>query len=173
MSLAINNVIIVSRELEECYLRFTDGGIEVNGGKWNEVNHCSCLQAVAPCYAHEGCRMWTDSQPARGCQQALDGANSCALTGTEKQGKGAVCREESGEKTCFERTETAGWGIRFVVCSGSTPRGQKGLEGTNIFQVNFVLASLETWRENWDSRYIYLSVFSMRIQQGGEASREN
>lgn len=60
-----------------------------------------------------------------------------------------------------------------MACSGSTPRGQKGLEGTSIFQVNFVLAILETRHENWGSGYIYLSIFSMRVQEGGEASGEN
>lgn len=173
MSLDINNVIIVSCELEQCYLCFTDGGIEVNGGKWNEVNNCSRLQAVAPCSTHEGCRMQTDSQSALGCQQALDDANSCAVTGAGKQGWGALCREESGDKTCFERTETAGWGIRCVACSSTTPRGQKGLEGTRILQVSFVLAALETRHENQGYRYICLSIFSMGVQEGGEASEEN
>lgn len=173
MSLDINNVISVSCKLEKCYLCFTDGGIEVNGGKWHKVNNCSRRQAVAPCYAHEGCRMRTDRQPAPGCQKALDDANSCAVTGAGKQGRGAFCREGTGEKACFERTRTAGWGIRCVVCSGTSPNGQKGLEGTRIFHISFVLAALETWLESQGYRYIYLNIFSMGVHEGGEAPEKN
>lgn len=89
-----------------------------------------------------------DSQPALGFQQALKGASSCAVTGAGKQGRGAFCREGSGEKACFER---AGWGIRYVVCSGTTPRGQKGLEGTRIFK--FVLCWL-LWKCDLKTRTV-------------------
>lgn len=140
MNLDINNTIVVSGELEKCYLCFTDEGIEVNGGEaeWKTALTCE-LWHPAVFVGSAGMRAVSPGMPASG-QTVSTGMVPAAMLAWGQENKGGSVPQKGtvGWKDPFgvkENTRLRNKGVGDVVAPSQVFLSQ-------VFQVGCPLAVL-------------------------------